>query len=222
MPQPVLGSFSFLDVPDVNGTLVLLNGGGTPSATSGLLSARPTAGTVGRLYVGSDTKTLYRDNGTTWDVIGSSAGGNSSMLSMYSGLSPYSSGTTTIPTSANTTPLITDGTQLWSQTVTPVSSGSHFMVSFATTVDSNTSNRLITLALFRGSVCINAQSVYITTSSHPTPGAVIYIDTPTTTSPITYSLRVGTNNSGTWYANGSTTTRYGGVSNTTWTILELA
>lgn len=45
------------------------NAGTTPSISSGILSARPAAGTVGRLYVASDTKTLFRDNGATWDTL---------------------------------------------------------------------------------------------------------------------------------------------------------
>lgn len=49
-----------------NGTLtneVLLSG----VIGRGLASARPTAGTAGRLYYATDTSTLSRDNGSTWD-----------------------------------------------------------------------------------------------------------------------------------------------------------
>lgn len=35
----------------------------------GLLSARPAAGTVGELYFATDEGKLYRDNGTTWDLV---------------------------------------------------------------------------------------------------------------------------------------------------------
>lgn len=55
------------------------SGGGDPIITAldarayptagGLLSARPTAGTAGRLYFATDTALLYRDNGATWDTV---------------------------------------------------------------------------------------------------------------------------------------------------------
>jgi hypothetical protein len=34
-----------------------------------VFSARPAAGTYGRLFFASDTGAAYRDNGTTWDAI---------------------------------------------------------------------------------------------------------------------------------------------------------
>jgi len=46
------------------------NAGGTPSVQSGLNASRPTAGIVGRVYIATDSNKIYRDNGTTWTVIG--------------------------------------------------------------------------------------------------------------------------------------------------------
>jgi hypothetical protein len=42
----------------------------------GLLSARPAAGTAGRLYYATDTKILYRDTGSSWGVIQSLSRGS--------------------------------------------------------------------------------------------------------------------------------------------------
>ncbi len=39
------------------------------SLSQGLDSARPTAGTSGRIYIATDVYKIYRDNGTTWDVL---------------------------------------------------------------------------------------------------------------------------------------------------------
>ncbi|WP_413559925.1 tail fiber domain-containing protein [Bdellovibrio sp. HCB209] len=50
------------------------NLGGTPSFTSGLNSAKGAAGTSGRIYISTDTKEIYRSNGTTWDLISSASG----------------------------------------------------------------------------------------------------------------------------------------------------
>lgn len=39
----------------------------------GVFGSRPAAGIAGRLYIATDTSALYRDNGTTWDLITISA-----------------------------------------------------------------------------------------------------------------------------------------------------
>lgn len=44
----------------------------------GLAAARPAAGRAGREYWATDTTTLYRDNGTTWDTVFTSSGGGGS------------------------------------------------------------------------------------------------------------------------------------------------
>jgi hypothetical protein len=54
--------------------LYVQNAGSAPSLQEGLLSARPAAGHANALYLTTDTKALYRDNGASWDVI---AGGGS-------------------------------------------------------------------------------------------------------------------------------------------------
>lgn len=41
-----------------------------PCIIRGTLSERPTAKANGRLYFGTDTKMLYRDNGVEWDTVG--------------------------------------------------------------------------------------------------------------------------------------------------------
>jgi hypothetical protein len=48
----------------------ILNQLGSPSINSNVFVNRPSAGQVGRLFVSTDTFEIYRDNGTTWDLIG--------------------------------------------------------------------------------------------------------------------------------------------------------
>src|SRR6185312_2203960 len=48
------------------------NAGGAPSVQEGLSAAIPAAGTAGRIYVATDTKLIYRDNGVSWDSMGAS------------------------------------------------------------------------------------------------------------------------------------------------------
>jgi hypothetical protein len=53
------------------------NAGNTPSIQAGLDANKPTAGIAGRLYIATDTKTIYRDDGTQWIILSSGSGGTS-------------------------------------------------------------------------------------------------------------------------------------------------
>lgn len=53
----------------------ILNQLGSPSINSNTFANRPAAGQTGRLFVSIDTFEIYRDNGTTWDLIGSGTTG---------------------------------------------------------------------------------------------------------------------------------------------------
>jgi phage-related tail fiber protein len=46
---------------------------GVPSISAGQDTSKPAAGNAGRLYVATDTNKIYRDNGGSWDVVGSSS-----------------------------------------------------------------------------------------------------------------------------------------------------
>jgi hypothetical protein len=48
----------------------ILNQLGSPAINSNTFANRPVAGQTGRLFVSTDTYEIYRDNGTTWDLIG--------------------------------------------------------------------------------------------------------------------------------------------------------
>ncbi len=68
---------------NVLNSLQIINTLGTPSASSDLFANRPAAGTSGRLFIATDTKEIYRDNGASWDKIGSGASGG---VSTYAAL----------------------------------------------------------------------------------------------------------------------------------------
>jgi hypothetical protein len=50
--------------------LSILNQRQTPAFYADVFANRPAAGFVGRIFVSTDTFAFYRDNGTTWDLIG--------------------------------------------------------------------------------------------------------------------------------------------------------
>jgi hypothetical protein len=121
-------------------------------------------------------------------------------------------------------PLVTAGTQLWTQTVTPASTASKFIISQTFNLDSGTANRSITAAVFRGSTCVAATSINIATSGRAQALAVMAVDAPATVAATVYSLRMGVSTAATWYLNqgavGAVT--YGGtVNHSDWTITEI-
>ena len=209
----VLGTKTFSDVPDVNGVPVLLNAGATPSIQSGTFASIPAAGVEGRLYLTSDTKLLYRDSGTSWEII-------SPIRQFISGSVGYTTGTSIIPADTST-PTSTEGTLIFSATLTPTSTSSKIVLSFAPIVDSGSNGRYVTATVFRYTTCISATSTYITTSGRILSLPVYVVDTPNITSSITYSLRFGISSNATWRLAGSTNYTFGGTSSAQWSIMEI-
>jgi hypothetical protein len=64
------------------------NTGGVPALRADVYANIGAAGTPGRLFVSTDSLTLYRDNGSSWDIIGAAGAGSSlSGVTAGSGLS---------------------------------------------------------------------------------------------------------------------------------------
>lgn len=78
----------------------ILNQLGSPSINSNTFANRPAAGQTGRLFVSTDTFEIYRDNGTTWDLIGGT--GSSTITGTGTATQvAYFTGAQTIGSSAN-------------------------------------------------------------------------------------------------------------------------
>lgn len=199
------------------------NAGSIVSIQSGLASALPTAGTLGRLYITTDTGLIYRDTGTTWVIVGSSnAGtGGGSVYQTVSGTYGASSGTTLI-TAGNTLPTTANGSQIWTASITPNSASSKVRVSSSFYADCDTNIRSITVALFRGTTCIQAQNSFFKGSGQPMQVTLEFVDSPASSTSVTYSMRIGVNNSATWYVNQDRTGGivYGGTVNKSTYILQ--
>lgn len=127
-----------------------------------------------------------------------------------------SSGTTLIPLD-NSIPLISEGTQVWSQTITPTSATNTIRLCMGAQVSTGTGNVSIVIALFRGSTCLDVRAQTLTAfgllgalSDGSTAISFNLIDNPNTTSPVTYSLRVGITG-GSWYFGRTADANFGGA-----------
>lgn len=218
MPTPVYGSNSFTNTPDVNGTPVMLNGGGVSQISSGVFSSIPAAGNTGNLYIATDQNITYRDTGSAWVPL----------VEVLNGYRTSPLITTTAGTLAlsNTLPPVTTGIQIASITLTPLSSSSIFRLQFTGTYDiSGATNAVVTQMLFQGSTCVSTGLTTIAAAGRmQTISQSIYV-TPNTTSSVTFSVRVATTG-GTVYINrgntAGTATLFGSTAGGDFLIMEFA
>lgn len=159
-------------------------------------------------------------NGATWINYGYEGGptGGGASKRIWSNNIDASAGTTVI-TPTTTPPLITNGTQLWTLTLTPLSNSSTYVIQTSVSAAASNNKANLILALFRGSTYLGAT---VQVASSPNNSATLTInitDKPNTTSPVTYQVRVGVS-TGTWYVNRRTgEVTYGGLNNG-WVIWE--
>lgn len=124
------------------------------------------------------------------------------------------SGTSLIPFD-NTTPLITEGTQLASVSCTPSDAASKLAMQGALVIDCGSSNRNFTLAMFRGNTCVCASSINFVSAGRPQIFPFFMVDDQA--GPLlfggsgVYSLRIGINSSATWYVNRTATAVLNGM-----------
>jgi hypothetical protein len=216
----VLGSESFLSIPDVNGQLVLLNGGGTGTVSYGTLAARPAASTAGNLYVDTTSNVIWRDTGAAWVSLSASG----SVLQVVTGTIPATTASTVIPLD-NTIPTSTEGTQIFANTFTPISATSRIIVSYMLTVAVGTNNTNMATTAFSGTTNIGAAVTRCATSS-ATAGSSYNLSlqaafAPGAVTPIVIQGRVGALSGATWYANTHATAFFGGALVSEYTIMEV-
>lgn len=131
--------------------------------------------------------------------------GSFGVVQLFLGPITKVSGTTKIAKD-NTTPLITEGTEIWSQTITPTLVGSPrntIRVRTNFTFSSSNASLELVVAIFRDTTCIG---VAISATSNNNTGFAIstsfYDRDATPDVEHTYSCRVGrTGNNGTWFIN---------------------
>ena len=208
------GSTSFVNTPDVNGTLVMLNGGGNAQISSGLYSAKPAAGTAGNLYVASDNKAIWEDTGAAWVPL-------SRVLNIYSSTIPLTSGAATLALS-NTAPTSASGIQIATLTVTPISTSSKFLIHAAWSMTSSTAASTQTGMIFQGTTLLATTNVFSSAAAAQQNAAMNVIASPATAAAVTFTIRAGTT-AGTLYINSNATftTEFGSTgANNAFTIIE--
>lgn len=120
----------------------------------------------------------------------------------------------------DTTPLISEGTEILTANITPRSSSNKIRITIDGFGYTTGTGAVGIWAIFRGSTCIYAKvqginPIYVDIST-------TYVDSPASTSEKTYSVRISSNNLGSIYMNGSNAGRYfGGVAACTMRLEEI-
>jgi hypothetical protein len=200
-------------------------GAGTWTTGSSIALSSEVSGnlSVTNLNTGTDasSSTYWRGDGT-WASLPSASTTGNTIQKIYSGSVQQTTGNTQINYNSNT-PLITDGTQLWSKTLTPALATSSFIVEMSGMVDASSSTKLVTLAVFRGSKFISCVSVWVPNTDRPEIISLKIVDFPGSIATITYSMRIGISASSTsWYFGRGANGTFGGATPSAWSILEVS
>jgi len=132
------------------------------------------------------------------------------------------SGTNTVPVTIND-PLITDGIELWSETLTPAEITSNMRISTSSTVSGSSNNTEMMFAFFRDTTCIGVGLVNMSARNAGHPFVITVYDTPAVLTPLVYSCRVGKTTGNTWYINrlDDATLLNGQLANQAYTVEEI-
>lgn len=121
------------------------------------------------------------------------------IIKTYFGQINIFTGNSTIPFD-NTAPAHTEGSQIVSTTIVPVTEFSKFSFSASFILDCDSSNKLFVIALYRNNTCVYTTSTELS-GKRISPISIEFADSPNTTDAVTYSIRVGCTSRATWYVN---------------------
>jgi hypothetical protein len=172
--------------------------------------------TPGNIRLNTTIGNFEAYTGTAWQPITTP----NTLAQYFRGTVSPTSGTTIIPY-GNVAPTSTQGTQLWSQTITPLDTASYIEVQFSGIGDlSNTSAYLI-LSLFRGTTFIGMSILASGKQGADFTNTLVIniIDLPAVTTPVTYSVRIGAS-AGTWYFGRGQAATFGNAALSHWSIKE--
>jgi len=164
----------------------------------------------------TDGQVLTYDTTNGWQPENPYGAGCGMVIQRLHGSVAEKSGTSEIPYD-DTTPLVTEGTEVWSRAITPVNTANDIELTCSLTLDAYVSGGMgggdmeVVVTFFRDSTCIGAMAQFI--SSYDEQQVHISLtDSPSTTSSITYSCRIGRLGSeGTWYVNRLSSSKFNGM-----------
>jgi hypothetical protein len=191
----------------------ILPGTGSVTLPIGTTAQQPGSPTTGMVRFNTNVNYPESYNGTYWSRFGG-------VKQYLSGNIVQSSGTTLIAF-GNTAPLSTDGTQIFSQVITPLSITNSVTIEFSIMVDVANNNNGIAVSLWRGTTLLDVKATWISIAGNIQTLSVIYVDVPGTTTATTYSARIGASSATTWYCNQGSAATFGGAIHSTYTIKEL-
>lgn len=196
----------------------IIPGTGSLTLPVGTTAQRPTPPTAGMVRYNSSTNVneQYNSAAAAWVPFGH-------VTQFFAANLAHISGTTQIAY-GNTAPTITQGTQLFSQAITPTSTTSNVHVIFSGFCDFNyNSNNYsgITFSLFRGTTLVGVHFATVYITGDPVAFSMQFVDTPGTTASTTYSVRAGGAVPGTWYIGYASNATYGGALGASWSITEV-
>lgn len=160
---------------------------------SDVYANRPAAGVSKRFFFSTDSEALYFDDGVAWVLV------SGDIAQFVQGNIPNMSGTTTI--SLASSPTLSSGTQLWSQSFTTTPGSSRIHIEVPLIVDSSSSNRSLVVTLFRGNTLIGVTTCEVASSGAPNSVLLSVCDMPLAAGTYVYTCRVGLSGGGTWYVN---------------------
>lgn len=185
------GKVSSVSVVSANGLAGTVAGTTAPAIT---LST-----TITGMLKGNGTAISAAVAGT--DYVVPTVGGGVGLRQISTAVAPTSG--TASKADANTSPVITDGAQIWTQAITPRASSSSFTLDGSFYIDHDTNNRRIVIAIWRTVGAVNTlvgvSSAFITASDNGGEISISFYDQPATASAITYTMRAWANGAGTWY-----------------------
>lgn len=142
------------------------------------------------------------------------------VIQIVSGTVNAVSGTTQLPFD-NTTPLITEGFQLLSLTVTPKAVASKQYLTFNLNVDHSNNNRTITATVWVNTSLIYTHSVNIATSGRPLSLPIHTWFDSTDLTLKTVQIRIGANGNGTTYVGAAPVANLGGNRFSDYSLMEV-
>lgn len=198
------GAVSNLSGTNTGDQTITLTGDVTGSGTGSFVTTLANSGVIAGTYTGALTVNekglITSASMLAANDVESSMIGTGGIIQTGYAVVAATSGTTTIALN-NNLPTTSIGIQIWTKSFTPNFTTSKVKITGSFTFVSGTSSRTCVALIFRNTTCIGAVGTFVSTANQPMPVVINLVDTPATTSAVTYSIRVGVTSAATWYIN---------------------